>query len=288
MYRSRLRLALGVVLVLVTTACGSSTNGNTSSSTIQGMIKTITPGVLTIATYGSALPLMKVGPGANEIGGLSGGWANAFAQDFGLQVKLFQTTFSSTLLAVQQGKADLGEPVYYNPTRAKTYYYTYPVDLESLVVFTMKSFSYSGPSSLQGHKVATVTGYVWTPYFQKFFGSNLQLYTTQADAATAFKNGQAEAYLDADLNYFNAPLSLSTDISLHPVASGDFGIPADIIANESYWIVNCNEKALANAMNLERDNLEASGKWKTILAQDGAPAGTPQSSPPLMTPAEGC
>ncbi|TMC72240.1 MAG: amino acid ABC transporter substrate-binding protein [Chloroflexi bacterium] len=288
MYRSRLRLALGVVLVLVTTACGSSTNGNTSSSTIQGMIKTITPGVLTIATYGSALPLMKVGPGANEIGGLSGGWANAFAQDFGLQVKLFQTTFSSTLLAVQQGKADLGEPVYYNPTRAKTYYYTYPVDLESLVVFTKKSFSYSGPSSLQGHKVATVTGYVWTPYFQKFFGSNLQLYTTQADAATAFKNGQAEAYLDADLNYFNAPLSLSTDISLHPVASGDFGIPADIIANESYWIVNCNEKALANAMNLERDNLEASGKWKTILAQDGAPAGTPQSSPPLMTPAEGC
>jgi len=148
MYRSRLRLALGVVLVLVTTACGSSTNGNTSSSTIQGMIKTITPGVLTIATYGSALPLMKVGPGANEIGGLSGGWANAFAQDFGLQVKLFQTTFSSTLLAVQQGKADLGEPVYYNPTRAKTYYYTYPVDLESLVVFTKKSFSYSGPSSL--------------------------------------------------------------------------------------------------------------------------------------------
>jgi len=288
MKRTELRLALGVVLVVATIACGSSSPGTTSSSTIQGMIKTITPGVLTIATYGSALPLIKVGPGADEIGGLSGGWANAFAQDFGLQVKLFQTTFSSSLLAVQQGKADIGAPVYYNPNRAKTYYYTYPVDLESLVVFTKKSFSYSGPSSLQGHKVATVTGYVWTPYFQKFFGSDLQLYTTQADAATAFKNGQAEAYLDADLNYFNAPLSLSPDVALHPVAGGDFGIPADIIANQSYWIVSCNEKALANAMNLERDNLEASGKWKTVLAQDGAPAGTPQNSPPLMTPAEGC
>lgn len=286
MIGSKWRLAVGAMLVLVTIACGTSTPS--SSSTVRPAPKTLTAGVLTIATYGSAVPLITVGPGANQIGGLSGDWANAFASDYGLQVKLLQTTFSSSLLAVQQGKADIGAPVYYNPDRAKSYYYTYPVDIESLVVFTNTSFSYSGPSSLSGHKVATVTGYVWTPYFQKFFGSNLQLYTSATDAATAFKNGQADAYLDADINYFNAPLSLSPNVSLHPVNGGDFGIPAGIIANESYWIVSCSEKELANEMNAERDRLEANGKWKTFLGQTGAPAGTPIQSPPLQTPAEFC
>jgi len=286
MIRSGFRLALGVVLVLATMACGSSTT--TSSSSTRPAPKTLTPGVLTVATYGSAVPLITVGPGADQIGGLSGDWINAFAADYGLQVKLFQTTFASSLLAVQQGKADVGAPVYYNPERAKSYYYTYPVDIESLVVFTNKSFSYNGPSSLKGHKVASVTGYVWTPYFQKFFGSDLQVYQSATDAATAFKNGQAEAYLDADINYFNAPLSLSTSYALHPVAGGDFGIPAEIIANQSYFIVSCSEKELANEMNAERDRLEANGKWATFLSQDGAPAGTPQNSPKLQTPAQFC
>jgi ABC-type amino acid transport substrate-binding protein len=136
--------------------------------------------------------------------------------------------------------------------------------------------------------VATVTGYVWTPYFQKFFGSDLQLYSSATDAATAFKNGQADAYLDADINYYNPPLNLSPDIALHPVNDGDFGIPGAIIANESYWIVNCNEKELANEMNATRDRLEANGKWKQFLTQTGAPAGTPIKSPPLQTPAEFC
>ena len=287
MIRSQLRLAVGIMLLLVTVACGGSTSAGSSSSA-RPAPKTLTAGVLTVATYGSAVPLITVGPGADQIGGLSGAWITAFAADYGLQVKLFQTTFASSLLAVQQGKADIGAPVYYNPNRAKTYYYTYPVDIESLVVFTNKSFSYNGPSSLSGHKVATVTGYVWTPYFQKFFGSSLQLYSSATDAATAFKNGQADAYLDADINYFNAPLSLSPNYSLHPVAGGDFGIPAEVIANESYWIVSCSEKELANELNAERDRLEANGKWASFLAQDGAPAGTPQQSPPLDTPAEYC
>ena len=287
MRRSGLYPGLGVALILATASCGGSSTSSSSSS-VKWDFHTITPGVLTIATYGSAPPLITVGPGANDIGGLSGEWAKAFAADFGLQIHLVQTTFASTLVAVQQGKADIGAPVYYNTDRAKTYYYTYPVDIESLVVFTKKDFSYSGPSSLKGHKVGTVTGYVWTPYFQKFFGSDLQLYTAASDAKTAFVNGQVDAYLDADINYFSAPLSLSPTIALHPVNGGDFGIPADVIGNQSYWIVSCKEKDLANAMNLERDKLGSTGKWSTILSNDGAPSGTPQNSPKLDTPAEYC
>lgn len=291
MSRSRLQLraATVIVLLMATVACGSSSSTtSTSSSTIQGMVKTITPGVLTVATYGTSVPLMTVGPGANQVGGISGAVINAFAADFGLQVRLFQTTFASSLLAVQQGKADISEPVYYNSDRAKTYYYSYPMASDNLVVFTNKSFSYTGPSSLQGHKVASVTGYVWAPYFQKFFGSALQLYASAADAATAFKNGQADAYLDADVNYFNAPLSLSPDITLHAVAGGDFGLPAATISNRDYFIVPCTEHSVASAINLELDYLHSSGKWATLLSQDGAPAGMPQPTPPLNSPPEDC
>lgn len=279
----RAGVALALLGSLLAAACSSSP---ATTSSAASSLKTITPGVITIATYGSDPPLITVGPGANQMGGLSGDWINAFAAEYGLKVKLFQTTFASTLTAVQQGKADVGAPVYYTSQRAKSYYYTYPVDVESLVVFTKSSFNYTGPSSLLGHKVATVTGYVWTPYFQKFFGSNLLVFPTATDAQTAFVNGQVDAYLDADINYFSPPMSLSPTISAHPVHAGDFGIPADLVSSESYWIVNCSEKALANALDAARQKLAA--KWASNLSHDGAPAGFPQQSPPLVRPAEAC
>jgi polar amino acid transport system substrate-binding protein len=287
MPRSAIWRRAGVALALLgpflAAACSSSP---ATTSSAASSIKTITPGVITIATYGSDPPLITVGPGANQMGGLSGDWINAFAAEYGLKVKLFQTTFASTLTAVQQGKADVGAPVYYTSERAKSYYYTYPVDVESLVVFTKSSFNYTAPSSLLGHKVGSVTGYVWTPYFQKFFGSNLLVFPTAKDAQTAFVNGQVDAYLDADLNYFSPPMSLSPTISVHSVHAGDFGIAADLVSSESYWIVNCSEKALANALDTARQKL--AGQWASNLSHDGAPAGYPQQSPPLVRPAEAC
>ena len=284
MIRSALTTGIAGVLALASIACGSSP----SSSSSPPAFKTIESGTLTIATYGSAPPLITVGPGPNDIGGLSGGWAKEFAKEHGLQIKLFQTTFASTLVAVEQGKADIGAPVYYNSDRAKKYYYTYPVDVEALVVFTKKGFNYTGPDSLKGHKVATVTGYVWTPYFKTFFGPSLQLYSAASDAKTAFMNGQVDAYLDADINYFSEPLSLSPQLALHTVKAGDFGIPGEIIANQSYWIVNCKEKDLGSAMNKTRETLESNGKWKSIVDGDGAPAGTPQQTPALTLPQTLC
>jgi ABC-type amino acid transport substrate-binding protein len=292
MPRSANSIRAGVALALLTSfvaACSSSpatTSSAASPTSASSSIKTITPGVLTIATYGSDPPLITVGPGANQLGGLSGDWINAFAAEFGLKVKLFQTTFASTLTAVQQGKADIGAPVYYTSSRAQLYYYTYPVDVESLVVFTKSSFHYTGPSSLLGHKVGSVTGYAWTPYFQKYFGSDFLVYPTAKDAQTAFVNGQIDAYLDADINYFSPPMSLSPTISVHPVHAGDFGIPSDLVSSESYWIVRCNEQGLANALDVARQKLVA--KWASLLSGDGAPAGYPQLTPSLVKPAEAC
>ena len=68
----------------------------------------------------------------------------------GLKVKLFQTTFTSAILAVQQKKADLTMDIYYTPDRAKSLYYTYPFSVEGLQVFTKNDFKYTGPGEPQG------------------------------------------------------------------------------------------------------------------------------------------
>jgi polar amino acid transport system substrate-binding protein len=280
---ANLRVGLAIGLVVIAGACGGT------SSTQQPTVKTVTSGYLTVATYGTALPVIQVGPGPDQVGGTDGAWINAYASDHGLKVKLFQTTFESSILAVQQGKADMSVSFYYNPDRAHKVYYTYPIDIEGLQAFTKKSFSWNGASSLMGHKVGSVTGYEWIPYFQKAFGSSLLLYPTGTDAKTAFLNGQIDAYLDADVNYFGPPINASPDVLPHDLKGGDLGIPDSLIAVMSYNIVNCGEKDVANGMNDEMKKLQSSGKWATILTQTGAPAGTiATKAAPLETPTQYC
>lgn len=245
-------------------------------------------GQLTIATYGTGFPTVVINKDGT-IGGTSGAWFNAFAKDNGLKVKLFQTTFTSAILAVQQGKADVTMDIYYTPERSKTLYYSYPFSVEGLQVFTKKDFPYNGPQSLKGKKVAAVSGVVWTPTLKKFFGSDLQEYPSQAQAATAFLNGQADAYFEADAQYFTPPINKSADVTPHNIKAGQYGIGAGFVKGYGYNIVNCKAKALATALNATLKQLETSGQWAKVLAAAGAPPGTLAAQvPPRQSPKQGC
>lgn len=284
MARGEARIALVGMALLLLSACGSSTSGTPTPK-----YKTIQSGLLTVATYGTAVPIIVVGPG-DQLGGTAGAWITAFANDSGLKLKLFQTTFASSILAVQQGKADMSVSFYWNADRAKTVYYTYPLDIEGLQVFTKKSFSYSGPTSLNGKKVGTVAGYEWVPNLQKAFGSNLLVYPTETEGKTAFLNDQIVAYFDAGLQFFGPPLNADANtVALHNVSPGDFGIPGSLITVMSYNIVSCNEKDLAKGLDDELSKLQSSGKWADILNKTGAPAGSlPATAAPLVHPDQGC
>lgn len=245
-------------------------------------------GQLTIATYGTAFPTIVINKNGT-IGGTSGAWFNAFAKENGLKVKLFQTTFTSAILAVQQGKADLTMDIYYTPERSKTLFYTYPFSVEGLQVFTKKGFAYSGPASLKGKKVAAVSGVSWTPTLQKHFGSDLQAYPSLAQAAQAFLNGQVDAYFEADAQYFTPPINKSSSVVPHNIKPGQYGIPAGYTRGYGYVIVNCKAKALASALNTTLKGLETSGKWAKVLKAAGAPAGTLAAEvPPRTSPKQGC
>jgi ABC-type amino acid transport substrate-binding protein len=244
-------------------------------------------GTLTVATYGTGFPTVVVNKDGT-LGGTSGAWINAYAKANNLKIKLFQTTFTSAILAVQQKKADLTMDIYYTPQRAKSLYYTLPFSVEGLQVFTKKGFNYTGPASLKGHKVAAVSGVVWTPGLQKYFGSDLQEYPSQAEAATAFMNGQVDAYFEADAQYFVPPINKSPSVVPHNLKNGDFGLQG-YAKGYGYIIVNCGEKDLAAGLNATLKQMEKSGQWTQVLKTAGAPAGTlADEVPPAAIPKEGC
>jgi len=244
-------------------------------------------GTLTVATYGTGFPTVVVNKDGT-LGGTSGAWINAYAKAAGLKVKLFQTTFTSAILAVQQKKADLTMDIYYTPDRAKTLYYTYPFSVEGLQLFTKKDFNYTGPASLKGHKVAAVSGVVWTDGLKKYFGSDLQEYPSQAQAATAFMNGQVDGYFEADAQYFVPPINKSANVTPHNLKDGDFGLTG-FAKGYGYIIVNCRAKDLASGLNSTLAQMEKSGQWATVLKDAGAPAGTLAAQiPPRTSPKQGC
>jgi polar amino acid transport system substrate-binding protein len=277
-------------LTVVSLAAAVVVAGGASAARSGGAasLPLVHPGQLTIATYGTGFPTVVINKNGT-IGGTSGAWFNAFAKEHGLRIKLFQTTFTSAILAVQQGKADVTMDIYYTPERAKTLYYTYPFSVEGLQVFTKKDLAYTGPASLKGKKVAAVSGVVWTPTLKKYFGSNLLEFPSQSQAGTAFLNGQVDAYFEADAQYFTPPINKNPNVVPHNIKPGQYGIAAGFTKGYGYNIVNCKAKALAAALNATLTKLETSGRWAKVLQAAGAPPGTLAAQiPPRQMPKQGC
>jgi ABC-type amino acid transport substrate-binding protein len=231
----------------------------------------VEPGYLTVGTYGTGIPAIIVGPG-DKLGGLDGALLNTFARDHNLQIKLYQTTFASQILAVEQGKIDVGTYVFHTAERAKHVFYTYPFWVSHAVIFTSKSTPYSGPKSMEGKKVGTVVGFVWAPYLQKWSATGGVLFPDQATIAQALLNGQIDGYVNGEVLLHTPPISDSPDIVAHRLEAGDFGFPASILSNLSYNIVNCSNRNLAAAMDQEFAKSHSDGEWQAVLKDNGLTA----------------
>jgi ABC-type amino acid transport substrate-binding protein len=250
----------------------------------QPSYRLVAPGVLTVATYASAGHAVTVLPN-DTLAGLDGALLNAFAKDHGLRIHLYQTTFASVILAVEQGRVDIGTYYYYTAERARHVYYTYPFFQEHAFLFTLKSLPYSGPDSLRGKKVATVIGFVWAPYLQKEFGSNAILFPDSTAAATALLNGQVDGYVNSDDVLTAPPLDTAKNVAPHVLRAGDFGFPDSVIATPAYNFVRCDNKPLAWALDYETTKLHKSGAWAKMLAANHM---TDANDAPLQEPQQLC
>jgi len=244
----------------------------------------VNPGYLTVGTYGSGPPVIVVGPG-ETLGGIDGALFNAFVKDHGLKLKLFQTTFSSMILAIEQGKIDIGEDVFYTAERAKHIYYTYPFFVGHAVLFTAKSLPYSGPDSMTGKKIGTVIGFVWAPYLQKWSAAGTALFPDMTAVGQALLNDQIQGYINGYTAIHEPPLNDSPNIATHTLHAGDFGMPESLLVNIAYNIVNCQNRGMAAAMDQEITKLHRSGEWQKVLETNGV---GPDSDAPLTSPAQIC
>jgi ABC-type amino acid transport substrate-binding protein len=238
--------------------------GSAGRSAAQPALQLVEPGSLTVGTYGTVIPGIVVGPG-DKLGGLDGVLLTAFAKDHGLELKLYQTTFASMILAVEQKKIDVGTYVFYTPERAQHVFYTYPFLVSRAVIYTLKSFPYDGPQSMDGKKVGTVVGFVWAPYLQKWSAAGAALFPDQVTVAKALLNGQIQGYVNGGFIIHAPPFNDDPNVVEHPLHTGDFDIPEQFLANPAYNLVNCNNRELGAELDRELAKLRVNGEWQKAL-----------------------
>lgn len=282
-FRTPMAMVLGVALLATACSGGAATTSPPAASSAPAAtatpaasqaasptaaalpFKLITPGVLYVSLTDGDMPEIAVGPN-NTLLGSDGYWITQFAKKYNLTLKLFPTTLPSEILAVNQGKVDLGTTAFYTQARAQQVYYAYPFYQRTTGVWTLDSFNYTGPDSIKGKRIGEETGYVWVPYEQKTFGaSNVHVYTTIAATDQALLNGQVDAIVDGcslGLPGFGA----GSHTVCHPLPLGAFGWPDSLIQTRAYNYVNCGNQGLATALNNELQDLYSSGAWKNFLS----------------------
>jgi ABC-type amino acid transport substrate-binding protein len=298
--RGSAKIAIGATAIataVVLCACGSTASssgstadsgstansGSTASPSTAADFHLVNPGYLTVATHGTEAPEISISL-SGVLGGADGAWINAFAQQHHLKIKLFETTFSSAILAVQDGKADVGVAAYYSAARAKAVFFTYPFYQEDAAVLTLPGFKYTGPASLTGKPVGTVTGFVWQPYLQKVFGSDLHTYPDTATIGQALLNGSIVGYFDTVTANTLAPLT-AANTKTYVISAGQFGMPESVLVDIARNYVNCSNTGLATAMNATLASLHQSGAWASILTANHL---TSIFDPTLTTEPNGC
>jgi ABC-type amino acid transport substrate-binding protein len=288
-WRKHAAVLIGLGVAASLAACSSGGGGAAASTASSGPlagIKLVNPGYLTVAMIAGNLPAIAQGPGDTLIGG-DGAWVDQAAKDLGLKIKTFPTTLSGQILAVQDGKADIGTSTHYTAARARQIFYTFPWSVSKTGVITKKGFNYTGPNSLNGQKVGTETGLDYVPYAQKAYGQgNVQLYGGVAQLNAALENGQITAEVSGYQSYLTY-LKKYPDFEWHFLSAGQMDMPQSLIAVTSHNFVNCNNRALATALNKTLTKMHANGTMKAALLQYGDPADA-NDPPPLQAPTEVC
>ena len=260
-------------LIGVVSACSSSTNsgsaaaGGSAGSNAQGF-KLVNSGYLTVAYTDGDLPEIAAGPN-NTLIGTDGALLEAIAKKLGLKLKPVAMAFPSQVLAVKDGRADIGTTAYYTTARAKQVYYTYPFWKDTAGVYVRKNESYTGVDSLKGKTVSTVEGYVWAPYLQAFYGvGNVKLFTNIADAYAALVNGQVDAFINASGGALTPGYAKYQNVlEFKPFQPGNLNMPASALHDTAYNYVNCGNTGLSNKINSIFTQMQSSGQWAKILSQ---------------------
>ena len=247
----------------------------------------VTPGKLTVAFVDGNLPNLALAPDGT-LEGMDGAWINAFAEAHDLEVVPVPMEFTAQILAVQQGKVDIGTSTYYTEERAHEVYYAYPFYRDTTGIY-VRNGEFDGLDALEGHKIGTIRGWTFGPFIEETYGvENTVYFEDIPQAYSALVNGQIDGMVNSSGGTFEeAYLQFADKIEFHAMEAGDMGLPAELIANQSHNYVRCDNPGLADAMDDVMQELHDSGRWAEVQGEYNVPA-TPDYTAELVKPTQLC
>jgi ABC-type amino acid transport substrate-binding protein len=288
---ARTGMCVGAACVALMTMCYSGTSSATpavlaSYASAASGLKLVKSGYLTVALVAGNLPNIAAGPDGTLQGG-DGAWLQQAAKDLGLKIATFPTTVSGQILAVEDGKADVGTSTHYSAVRAKQVYFTYPWSIIYNGFIVKKGFDYTGPASLKGHQLGSISGYNTIPNMQKYYGgSDVHIFTDIAEQNSALQNGQVTAVLTGYQTFLEYRKQYP-DFEWYFLKNGDVGMGSDLISTTSNNFVKCGNEPLATALNATMTKLQSTGAWKKDLKAAGILPNA-KTIAPLVQPKQFC
>ena len=169
---------------------GTQTDGEGAAQ-----VKTVKEGVLTMATN-ATFPPYEYYEG-NEIIGIDVDIADAIAKKLGLELKIEDMEFNSIIIAVTQGKADIGlagMTVMEERLDAVNFSDSYATGIQAIIV--AKDSDIQGVDDLKGKKIGVQLMTTGDIYATDDFGKeNVEAYNKGADAVMALKQGKVDAVI---------------------------------------------------------------------------------------------
>jgi len=277
-------LASAAIAALALSGCSGSADEPSASDNTEVPFETVTDGKLTVAFY-DLMPKIAL-KDDNTLDGVEGWLLTGLAEKYGLEVVPMRTDFAGMLLAVQQGKADIGANIYYSEERGGQVNYTLPVVNDVFGFIMPADTDYSGPESLKGGKIGTLAGYVYNDVISEYFGEgNIVILPDAPTMIAAVKNGQIAAYAGSS-GSASAAIKENPDLKLEPVEEGAMGLPEDVRLAPAYEITSCKNLALADAASDFIKEKAESGELDAQFEPWGL-NGEP-FKPELTRPAQGC
>lgn len=172
-----------------------NTAADDEKGTVPSELKTVKEGVLTMATNAAFPPYEYYE--SNEIVGIDADIAKAVADKLGLELKIEDMEFNSIIIAVTQGKADMGlagMTVTEERLESVDFSDSYATGIQAVIV--AEDSDIAKIDDLSGKKIGVQLATTGDIYAKEDFGEeNVEAYNKGADAVMALKQGKVDAVI---------------------------------------------------------------------------------------------
>jgi polar amino acid transport system substrate-binding protein len=277
--RTVLRGAAAAVLAGVVgtaSACGSDEAAAPAAAESGSTIKTIKPGVLSVATMSDAKPNCWIENG--EFKGFDLDLARAIGKKLGLTVEFAAIDFPAMFPAVAQGRYDMGAA-----SSAGTVERQKVVDFSAgylggyLGVLTTKTSGITQDNaSTTGKRLGLLQGSIQEAYAKKFLsGATLVMFPDNNAGVAALQTGRVDGYF---LDYV-----VGTDyMDQHPELVQPIALPA--FDQPAAFPIKKGNTALKEGVDKALGELVQDGTWMTLYTQYFTKAPKPTDLPPYPLP----